>query len=704
MGFEAPLALLGLAAAAIPVIVHLMRRRDLPRVELPTVTLLRRAQVQSRRRMRLVDLLLLLARILFVLLLALAIAGPYATERVAWGDGRVASVAIVLDDSMSMARSTGGRSGIAAAAARARAAIEALPAGSEVAVVLAGRPARLLVPRTRDLDAAAARVARLPGTSARGTDLSGAVARAVRELGGAANDVRRVLVLSDFAAHARADDVRWPGRDVSLDVEAIGGERDANLAVVGAVAVPDPTVPGQASVAVELRGFTPAGTTVPSEVEIRLEREDRSLARARVSVAGGVGRATLHVPLPRDGDPTARVRIETSDVLRADDARGVLLRAPAAVRVLVVDGDPHATRAHDEVRFLARALELAPHAEGAISYQIVDPDTLAGRDLAGFDVVAIANAPAPAGRVARRLGEFVAEGGGLLITAGDRVEPRGWMDALGEVLPARLRAAVRSEPVTLAAPGQSSITDDAGIVPPGGAGLTSVSTTERLLLEPRADARTLLAFGDGGAALVIGRHRRGRVAMLATTVDDDWTDLPYRPGFLPLMVGLVRGLGPAGVVHAGSGGAARDEGSTAERAFEPGAPVMLPVPPGASRLIVIAPDGTETLFEGEDLEERVRFVPERAGAHRVQVAETGTEAARDVPRSAFVVAPPASESDLARAALPARLAANEAGGARRGAVVRRSLAPALFLAAGLLAAVEALLRLRRAPRTLPATA
>src|SRR5688500_20412176 len=87
MGFEAPLALLGIAAAAIPVIVHLMRRRDLPRIDLPTVALLRRAQVQSRRRMRLVDVLLLIARVLFLILLALAVAGPFAPLRGAGGAG-----------------------------------------------------------------------------------------------------------------------------------------------------------------------------------------------------------------------------------------------------------------------------------------------------------------------------------------------------------------------------------------------------------------------------------------------------------------------------------------------------------------------------------------------------------------------------------------------------------------------------------------
>jgi hypothetical protein len=386
--------------------------------------------------------------------------------------------------------------------------------------------------------------------------------------------------------------------------------------------------------------------------------------------------------VPREGDPTATLRLGARDRLAVDDARGVLLRAPASVRVLVVNGDPYTTRAHDEVRFLTRALELAPEAEGSIAYQTIDPDALASRDLAGWDVVVMANVPAPPGRTARRVGEFVAAGGGVLITAGDRVEPQAWIDALGEILPARPRAAVRGEPVGLA-----TVEMESDLVPPGGAGLGSVSTRERLLLEPVASARTLIEFTDGSPALVVGRHEQGRIAMLATTADDDWTDLPYRPGFLPLIARLVRGLAPPGAMP--------------DRAFEPGTPVTLPVPPGATRLVVIDPDRDEHAFAGDELADQVRFVPDSPGAHRVLVAE-GASALRDVARAAFLVAPPTAESDLTPGTLPPRLTAGPEGQAlRSGAVVRRPLAPWLFLAAGLIFAVEALLRHRRTGARVP---
>lgn len=674
MGFEAPLALLGLLAASLPILAHLVRRRDLPVVELPTIALLERAQAQSRRRMRLVDLLLLIARILLIAAIALAVADPYLTVRLAYGDGRLASVAIVVDDSMSMARGAGGPLA-EDAVERAADAIEALPSGSEVAVILAGSPARLLLPRTDDLDAAVESLGRVRHRTARGTAMPEAVAMAARELHGARHEARRMLVLSDVAQHAGWQDVTWPESAVAIDVERIGDEAPTpNRAVTSAVAVPDPTAPDTSSVSVEVRSHAaPEGS-----VHVALRRGGEVLERAEVQLVEGVGRATLHGPLVTEGDPTAEVVIEAEDALDVDDRRAVLLRPPSSLRVLLVDGDPHASRDRAEVGFAARALDMAPATEGAITYRTVDPDTLASQDLSGFDVVVLANSPAPPSHVAQRLIDFVEGGGGLLITAGGNFDSRAYLARLGELLPAHPRAdAVLQSPLGLRRTEQSELLSGTE------SGLQNVQTRRRLLLEPPVgDGRVELAFDDGAPALAMATRGSGRTALLATTLDDDWTDLPYRPGFLPLVTRLTRALSP--------------RADLPDRPVEPGATVSLPVPPGATRLVVVDPTGAE-----HDLgaDEPVEFTDtEVAGAYRVLVA-TRASALEDDPRSAFMVAPPPNESDLSPGELP-RLGGSEDESASSGAVVKRSMAPWLFVLAGLFALAEAILRLHGPGRRL----
>ena len=67
MGFLAPLWLLAGAAAAVPLLIHLMRRRIGARIEFPAVRYLVRAEREHSRDLRLRNLLLMLLRVAAVL-------------------------------------------------------------------------------------------------------------------------------------------------------------------------------------------------------------------------------------------------------------------------------------------------------------------------------------------------------------------------------------------------------------------------------------------------------------------------------------------------------------------------------------------------------------------------------------------------------------------------------------------------------------
>jgi hypothetical protein len=655
MGFEAPLALLALVAAGLPIAAHLLRRQDLPRRKLPTVVLLMRAEAASRKRVRIVDLLLLIVRVLLIAAAAIAVAGPFLRVTLAYGDGSVASVAIIVDDSMSMA---GRGELLARAKERAAEVVGSLPAGSEIALIAAGSPARVLVPRTDRLSRAEGGLESLSDVSARGTDLAGAIALAERELSGALHERRQIVVLSDFPANAPI-----VAGDVETIFERIGSD-DAvpNAAIVDARATPDPTVAGSASVAVEIRAQGMNGR----ELAVVLSRHGEELARERVEIDHGGARATLHVRVD-DEDPAVVVSIDADDALALDDERGVLVRPPAGGRVLIVTGE---RSRNDEARFLAAAIDLAPADGGALTRQRADEETFAAMDLAGHDVVVLANVAAPSEATAERLEQFVAAGGGLLIAPGDRFDARAYTGRLGALLPARPGAAMDA-PIE----GPSPI-DGSDLLPPGATGLDAATTTRRIAIE--GDASVVLGFSDGTPALVMGEHGDGRTALLATTIDDDWTDFPYRPGFLPAMVSLLRRLLP--------------RGSTGPGMPLPGEPVVLSAPAGAIRMRVLTPDGQA--IEHTDLDEPVSIRETHApGPYRVEIASRDRPL-RGEPRLAFVIAAPPEESDLTPGEVP-----TSAGGGRaheRRTTVERPLAPWLFLLVGLFALTEAALRLRAA--------
>jgi aerotolerance regulator-like protein len=89
VSFLNPLALLGLAAAAIPALLHLLQRRTPPELEFPPLRYLSEAERQSARRLKLRHLLLLVLRTALLIVIVLAAARPLVPTvgRAAGGGG-----------------------------------------------------------------------------------------------------------------------------------------------------------------------------------------------------------------------------------------------------------------------------------------------------------------------------------------------------------------------------------------------------------------------------------------------------------------------------------------------------------------------------------------------------------------------------------------------------------------------------------------
>src|SRR5207249_1400760 len=78
--FLSPLFLVGLAAAAIPIAIHLFYRRAEPLIEFAAMRYLRRTPVEDSRHRRLRELILLALRVTALALFAWAFARPYFNE------------------------------------------------------------------------------------------------------------------------------------------------------------------------------------------------------------------------------------------------------------------------------------------------------------------------------------------------------------------------------------------------------------------------------------------------------------------------------------------------------------------------------------------------------------------------------------------------------------------------------------------------
>src|SRR5205823_10037685 len=100
--FLHPVALVGLVAAAIPALLHLLERRVPPEAEFPPLRYLSEAERQSARRLKLRHLLLLLLRTALIALVVLAAARPLFPTQASGGSlHEPTALVVILDNSAS---------------------------------------------------------------------------------------------------------------------------------------------------------------------------------------------------------------------------------------------------------------------------------------------------------------------------------------------------------------------------------------------------------------------------------------------------------------------------------------------------------------------------------------------------------------------------------------------------------------------------
>lgn len=457
MTFTTPLALLGLLAAAVPILLHLVQRREPPERAFPAVQYLEDATRDHRRRLRLRHWLLLACRTLLIVALVLAAAGPLARRAVPLGRHAPSALVIVLDNSASSAAVRDGEPLLDALRRTARAVLQRATPADRLWLVLADGVAR-------------------PGTA--------------NELIARLDAVTTLPVHLDLAAAVRQgrELVRGSGRggEVVLVTDA---QRSAIAPVTGDAPVivlrPHDDAPLNRAIA-ELDPGAQPWAAEGGRVALGITAADSAPVPVSVGFDGRPARDLLVVPgvpvserltAPPTGWRVVRATLPP-DELRLDDTRAVPLRVAPPATVTWSPDD----------RFLDVALNV-----------LVD-----------------------AGRVTRGPGVRVGElgpGASIVVPPADPA----LIGALNRALAARGSAWRFGE--TRVAP----VASDSGALLPD-----RVRVSRRVTLEALTDRADTLVTVAG--APWIGRS--GDLVLVGSRFDPEWTELPARAAFVPLLDAL----------------------------------------------------------------------------------------------------------------------------------------------------------------------
>jgi hypothetical protein len=377
----------------------------------------------------------------------------------------------------------------------------------------------------------------------------------------------------------------------------VGRERVSNVAVSNlTLAAPLATTGAETPISATLHNY---GGDEPKQVRVELlvgrarataleaPFDLRVLRQDMVTVPPGRGGLTITFPVlfTSPGEFAVQVRIE-HDELEVDDARSLVVTVKDTVPVMLVNGKP-APKVYDTAtEYLFDALNpfdkaqtprnVPPRPKIVTESQFADA---ALGDLTPYDCVFLCDVARVGAAEVRRLETHLHRGGGVVFCLGPRVDLEAYNRLAyrnGDgLLPARLIGVQR-------APEKRTFTfyaeDDLFKKPPlevflgdqeraslmrarfhqymrvemppksrARKVLSFMPDTEKLIGE-RKDAEPPTALPAGDPAVVEWSRHRGRVVLLTSSVNMDWTTWPGSPSYLVFMQELLR-FAVAGRLH-----------------------------------------------------------------------------------------------------------------------------------------------------------
>jgi hypothetical protein len=517
ISFLSPLFLGAAIAAAVPIALHLFRRRTEVVVDFPSVRLLESVPIERQRRRRLREIILLMLRVTAIALLALSFARPYVAVALAPLTAPLTVVAV--DTSMSL--SAPGQFDRVREAAKG--AVGSAPSSDAIALVSFSDSATVVVPPTIDRGAVSAAIDGLDA-GAGGTRFRTALARISDVIG--ARDARVVFVTDLQRAGWDANDQGGLPIGVTAQVISIPSAR-VNLAITFAERRERVVV-----ATIQNYGASPAATTA------KLVVDGRPLAEQPLTIQPQAATdVQLSGELPRSG--SAVVTIDDAAGFQGDNLRYVILDPKPALPIALVVADPAGSVGG---LYVERALTVAGRGQ---EFRVSAAD---GRAVSAWDdnmmtsqaAVFVIGTRTLDRRGRTLLAAYLRQGGQLFLTLGPEVDVASLADVVGVDLgvsndPVRPQGGVALVPTDARHPIFRAFSS-----PTGALGDVVVDQFRRL--EDQADRTILARFSGGDIALTEQSVRSGRLLIFTSDLDNQWGRFPLNPSFVPFVVETARYL------------------------------------------------------------------------------------------------------------------------------------------------------------------
>lgn len=537
-----PLYLFGLLGMTVPIMIHLLTRRQQKHLRFSAVHLLLQSKKRSIKRATPNRKFLLFIRCMGIALLSLALANPifsFSGPADFLHNSPSANV-FILDDSYSMNTRTDQKSYYTRAVSALLDMSQSLSSESVYSVVLGSSPARVLQDWTAD-PSKMGKLLKSSQPTARTTEIGQAITEALRLLESASQKDKRIYILTDRDKNGWSEESfsltgesRYPVNIIDFSEMRQG----INRVAVEHAEVRQEFLSNRRVIRVKMKAVNLSRSKPVSKLKISLWVNGKKQTGGTLDIpAKSSAEKEFSFPLQENTALKGEIRIE-DDALLNDNRRFFNYQPDQTIKILVVDGDPKTVEHQSETFYLERALNPFAVALSNIEPTVSTLAELSTRDLYDYSVVMLCNVRDLPFGYEQELEKFIMRGGALFVTLGDQVDTRFYNEKLGNILPVRLKAMhqiARDEepfrfliesskhPVLKVFKGQALEE------------MKSIRFYTLYSVEPREGSKftTPVLFENKFPAMIESTIGKGKVFLFVSSIDRDWNNFSIQPTFLP---------------------------------------------------------------------------------------------------------------------------------------------------------------------------
>lgn len=530
--------LVGLAAVAIPILIHLFTRKKVKTVYFSSLRFLKELQKQKIRRLKIRQILLLIVRTLIILALILVFARPAIKTFTASAleSGAKITAVIILDNTLSMGREVEGQRLLDKAKKQALDIVDRLRPGDEIYLIYPQDPPVMAHQGPRyNTDAVKELIAETE-LSFHKTDYLSALSMANDLMESSNNINKEVYLIGDMQRNglrlaSSADGVKFLGAGVNLFLLPVQSANSEDLDILN-VKLGNQILEKDKVVEVETE-IRNNGNRPAKDRLAHLFVNGKRVGQQAIDVdEASLARALFRMIPDRTGLQSGFVMLEDDDLLD-DNRRYFTFRILDQIPVLIVTG--HKSDAH----YLEMAFQPEAKSVSYIRSNQIDYTKLTETNLEDYRALIFSNVPQIDNAASLKLQRFVANGGGLMVFLGDDVNPRNY----NEYIQKKLNLPLLTETYGNPSDNQFLSLGKIDFSHPIFRGVFEGKADQiasphiQFALHVRSDKPLdkIMEYSNGAPFLFESQYQQGRILYFTTGLSRDWSDLVYRGIFVPLL-------------------------------------------------------------------------------------------------------------------------------------------------------------------------